>query len=257
MANLRRWTWTLLLGWGLHSLPQPAVAAVEDAGQLVQSGPKLGLILDPDLVASLPGSLAEETERPFLLRLTAHWSEVETREGVYDWSRLESAVSKALQWGLSPVLCLTGTNPLHGPERELPSPLQGESMEAWVAFVRSAARTFAGRVLVYEIWDGPARPDPAQGLPAFEPEIYAFLLKNSALALRAEARAAGADALVAQGALDGPSLEWQRRVWEADTAPYVDVLPLGLSSGEKPGAMRSALAGLLAEAVQHPAAPGL
>ncbi len=237
----------LFVALSLSLLPAWAVAAPD----AVPEGPALGLILDgpvPSALAAAPAGDAPRTTLP--VRLTARWGDVERRPGVFDWSDTDRRVAMLGQAGHPVVLCLTGTNALHVAEGELPSPAAGGSLEAWLGFVRSAVRAFAGRVAVFEIWDDPSRA-------GWEAATYAFVLKQSALAVRAEARLAGEDARVAQGALAAGELEWQRGLWRNDTAAYVDVLPLRVVAGNDPGGLESAISALITEALAHPPAPAL
>jgi hypothetical protein len=236
---------------GCIALAATAPAAAAETEPAPAKGPTLGVMLDPATAAVLPAPAS--ADRPLAARLVALWSDVESEKGVYDWSRLEPAVSRLSEAGFLVAICLTGSNPLYLPDGSAPSPLSGESLQAWTGFVRSAVRSFAGRVEVFEIWDGPARPIPSRDGPAFDPTVYAFVLKSSALAVRAEARLAGASALVAEGAIAASDLEWQKRLWQQDAAAYIDVLPVRLSAG--PGEVGSDLGAVFREAVQNPPAP--
>jgi hypothetical protein len=248
-------------------LPVLSPAAPDDPDR--SRGPGLGWLLEPSdarnpAIEALPGVDGRGTAR-----LVASWETVERRDGAYDWSGIEPDVDRLSGAGIEVTLCLTGGNRLHLAESELPSPYVEGAMEAWDRFVRDAVRTFAGRVRIVEIWDGPLR-GLEDGHPAFQPWDYAFLLKSSSLAVRAEARSQGVEILVAQGALDvsapdpGEVLRWQREVWAEDEAAYIDVLPVRIEAGaegELPLARlqraqaRSFLVDLQREAVTHPPAP--
>ncbi len=236
---------------GCIALGVTAPVAVAETAPAPAKGPTLGVMLDAATAAALPAPVS--ADRPLAARLVAPWSDVEREKGVYDWSRLEPAVSRLSEAGFLVAVCLTGSNPLYLPDGSAPSPLSGESLQAWTGFVRSAVRSFAGRVEVFEIWDGPARPIPSRDGPAFDPTVYAFVLKSSALAVRAEARLAGASALVAEGAIAASDLEWQKSLWQQDAAAYIDVLPVRLSAD--PGEVGSDLGAVFREAVRNPPAP--
>jgi hypothetical protein len=115
--------------------------------------------------------------------------------------------------------------------------------------VRSAVRAFAGRVETLELGEAPAK--------VYDPVAYAFVLKSSALAVRAEARAEGVDLRVAQGVLDAGDLEWQRALWAQETAAYVDVVPIRVRLSGREGEVAEAYATFQAEAVLNPPAPEL
>ena len=115
------------------------------------SGPVLGLAIDREAAARWTGDAPRDPGRRLLVRLAARWDEVETEPGVYDWSRIEPAVEALDQAGCRVMLVLGGGNRLYAAEGQPPSPEAGESLHAWTAFVRSAVRSFAGRVSVFEI----------------------------------------------------------------------------------------------------------
>jgi hypothetical protein len=176
----------------LSSAPHVAQESPGDAA----SGPALGYVVDPSVVPRLPES-PPDAPLPLTVRLTAQWPEVEREAGVYDWSRYGGAIAALVESGHRVVLCLTGTHPLYLPAGGPPSPFEGDSLQAWVGFARSAVREFGGRVELFEIWDWVGPADRTR----LEPTTYAFLLKNSAVAMRAEARAAGVSIGVAQASL--------------------------------------------------------
>ncbi len=248
---MRRWSLasSLALAWSV-TLFFPA-AAEAPAAPARAKGPVLGVLADAAIVDAIPATPA--LDRPLAARLVARWSDVESEKGVYDWSRLEPALAKLSGAGFRIALCLTGSNALYLPDGSAPSPLTGDSVQGWTGFVRSAVRSFAGRVGVFEIWDGPAQPMPGRQGPAFDPAVYAYVLKSSALAVRAEARAAGADALVAEGAIAASDLDWQKNLWLQDAAAYIDILPVRIAPSA--GEVGEDLASVFREAVQHPPAP--
>jgi hypothetical protein len=220
----------------------------EGTATLVRSGPALGLIADPgdEIAKGVVG------ERPFFVRLTAEWAAIERERGAYDWSTIESAVRRLDDAGHRPVLCLTGSNPLYLPEGGPPSPFVEESVRAWLAFVRSAVLSLGSGVAVFEIWDRPDLPGTE-----FDPEIYAFVLKNSALAVKAEADALGVDVVVGQGSVRFDNLEWQRAVWSSDTAAYIDVVPVRFDKGSAPEDVAGALREWQTEIVERPPASAI
>jgi hypothetical protein len=248
------WRWAAAYAL-VVALPVTAAQTGDDEGRAGGAGIDLGLIVAPESIESLAVDV-EGSARPVPVRIVAQWSEVETERGRYDWSSVEPAVDRILQLGHVPVLCLTGPNPLHAGPGELPPPLGGGGIEAWTAFVKGAWDRFAGRISTYQIWGAPAHPDPRGEWPAFDPEIYAFLLKSSAIALRARATAAGREVTIAQGTIDAERVEWQRAVLESDSAPYVDILPVDLpESGALSAAER--LGTVFAGVLDHPPAPEL
>lgn len=212
-----------------------------------RSGPSLGFLLDPEQADRMPADGTAERDAAGVVRLVARWGEVETVAGRYDWEPVSDRVARLHAAGYRIVLCLTGSNPLFLEGGARPSPLLGDSVAHWGDFVRSAVRALSPWVSVLEIWDAPG----PESFPAAE---YAYLLKNAALAARAEARAAGTEVRIAQGALDPERLDWQRELWGADLSAYLDVLPV--RTGARDGrAAREAIGKVYEEAVQHPPAP--
>lgn len=232
------------------------IGAQADETAAAPQGPSLGLLLERPSVADVDALPAPEQGRPVYARLQADWAEIERGAGVYDWSALEPVVSGLERAGYRVVLGLTGSNPRYLTGGEALPPAAGESLQAWLDFVRSAVRVFAGAVETVEIWSG----GEGEGAPCwtvFEPADYAFLLKNSALAARAEARAIGAEIRVAQCPVSPAASDWQRRLWEEDSAAYVDILPIGLDPGAGPEGTGQGLANLLRESLLHPPAAEL
>jgi hypothetical protein len=246
--RLRAFCIALISALATSSLLSAQEPASPPAGAPPLAPPSLGLLIEAPDVASLPqpGEQPAVSTPPYA-RLVARWPEIEREKGVYDWSSLDPAVSALHGAGLRVVVCLTGGNDLYLPAGKTPSPIEGESLQAWTSFTRSAVRAFAGKVAAIEVWDGPAA--------AFEPSIYAFVLKSSALAIRAESRAEGVEIAVAQGALDADALDWQKALWEQDTAAYVDVLPVRLGVGGAAPSPVTALSAIVAETLLHPPAP--
>src|SRR5262245_20789792 len=178
------------------------------AQQPPEAGPTLGLLLEappppqplgpggPPVAPAMAvapwwqGDLRVEGKRPLYARLTADWAVLEREDGTYDWDRLAPHVDRLWRSGFKVVVQLGGKHPAHvSPGRTLPEP--GPELQAWLAFARSAVRALGAQVAVYEIGDALGEAD-ADG--------YAFLLKNTALGLRAEAKAAGVALTVAQAA---------------------------------------------------------
>lgn len=237
------------------SLALPVGAGAAEGGATARDGKALGLLADSGAVAAISADSGSSGAPGPWVRLVARWADVERTAGTFDWTALEPEIDRLHASGWRVTMCLTGSNPLHVPDGRPPSPVEGSSVERWIDFVRSAIRTFAGRIGAVEIWD-----DPAQGpgaAPGFEPSTYAYLLKISAIAARAEAGAKGEPLLIAQGALQSAAMDWQRALWEQDAAAYVDVLPLRLRAADDASERSSSIQRLFEEAVQHPPAPAI
>ncbi len=240
----------LLLAWGAACLASAEEGAPSSAAR--RDGPSLGFRIDLAAAAALPRDLVQDPDRGMILRFVATWADVERAAGVYDWSGLAEETARLHGLGYRVVLCLSGSNPLYLPAGELPSPLAGESLPRWVEFVRSAVRTLGSALWVLEIWDS---PDGTASGPAFAPDLYAFLLKSSALAARAEARERGTHLQVAQGAAGLLGLAWQRALLAEDVAPYIDILPVRVGERSSPGAVASTLKSFFDETLASPPVP--
>lgn len=216
---IRRIAVVLLFAWAWAAKAQP-----------------LGLDLDLDAAASLAAPPAG-AERAASVRLSASWTDVERESGVYDWSRIDPVVESLHAGGRGIVLALSGGNGLYD---------EAHRLEGFTAFVRSAVRTFAGRIEAIELGEGPR--------PGVDTAVEAFALKSAALAARAEAKAAGAALRVVQGAVRGEDLEAQKALWGNDTAAYVDVLPIRVTAGAD---VESVVGAFLAESALHPPAPAI
>jgi hypothetical protein len=119
-------------------------------------------------------------------------------------------------------------------------------LSAWTALLRSAVATLNSRVAAVEVDEHPERTLDALS--------YAFVLKTSSLAIKAEAKVQGIDVRVAQGVVDGTELAWQKSLWENDSAPYVDILPVSFPAETD---VAAGIAAFTAEAVLHPPAAAL
>ena len=134
-------------------------------------GPRLGFLLDAARVLDLPRVSAEPDAAP-IVRLEARWDQVERVPGAYDWTAIAPAVDTLDRAGYRVVLALTSTHPHYLPDGATVSPLVGDSMQAWLEFLRSAARTLAGRVELFELGKTVAgRSDEAA-------DIQALVLKH-------------------------------------------------------------------------------
>lgn len=236
---------TLVLGIAL-AVAVPTHAEPPAAAPL----PRLGWSVEAS-AATLPSiDAAPSNAAPVWRRVEVRWELIEGPNGDSDWRAVDAAVVAAVTAGDPLCLVLTGRHPRYLDPGEIPSPLRAPSLERWLSFSRSVVRRFAGRVGHFEIAPG----DATDGSPAGDAAAYAFLLKNTALALRAEAAAAGTSIAVAQAAIRPEQLAWQRELWAADVAPYVDIVPVVLGP-QLSDASRGELAALLAETRANPPAP--
>ncbi len=213
------------------------------------SASTLGLLLEPDEALTVGAAIAGPGPgSPPLVRLRADRARVESGAGVFDWSAHEAAVSVLRGAGLRVALALTGSAALD--DGAAPSPLVPGSLDAWLAFVRAAVRQFHGRVELFEVGDGLRQAGA-------DADAFALVIKLSSLALRAEASAHGAQALVAPGVTDAHDAAWLAALWERDLAPYIDVLPVAVDSAAGPEAVAASVRAVRVASLSHPPAPAL
>jgi len=213
-------------------------------------GPRLGLSLDPERAVELP-SVTDGPQAAPVVRLEARWDRIERVPGAYDWTAIAPAVDALDRAGYRVALGLSASHPHYLPDGGSPSPLAGESMQAWIEFLRSAARTLAGKVELFELGESvPGVTDEAA-------DIQALVLKQAALAVRAEAGARGAEVRIAQGTLAVGSVAWQRSLWQRDIGAYVDVLPLAVDAADGLQAAADAVRAVFEEGLKHPPLPEL
>ncbi len=221
-------------GWlvGAAILLASGVSAANDAARVVSLGWSAGARELPDVALAPP--------QPALVRLVVRWSDVEPAAGAPDWSQLEPVVDALARSGSSVVLALDPEHATHLPQGGLPSPLAPEALEAWLGFVRGTVRAFRGRIHAIEVGSGAALASDA--------DAYAFLLKASALAVRAESP--DDPPRVVQAPVPVEDLAWARALWERDVAAYVDVVSVRVRASGEP----LAIVQFLGENLQHPPA---
>jgi hypothetical protein len=236
------------------NLPAQTPSAAEVPSTSHAQGPVFGLLIAEGAAPSSIVPVDTAVSSPVYARLVARWDSLQGPDGALDWTSLEAPIATLSSGGYSIVLCLTGGHPIEidaGPE----PPPSGRTLEAWLDFARAAVGRFADRVSVIEVWDRPDRPEGGGG--PYEAKSYAFLLKSTAVAAKAEARKVGASVRIAQGAIASSALAWQQRLWDEDVASYVDVLPVRVGEEDAPSRPGEDLAAVFRDAVAHPPAPEL
>ncbi len=106
------------------------------------------------------------------IRIQSGWQKTEKKEGVYDFSWLDSQVDNLISRGLKPWLCLCYGNSLYDDLAKeyygavgCPPIRTKKAYDAWLRYVGETARHFKGRIEYYEIWNEPEggwtwRPHP-------------------------------------------------------------------------------------------------
>ncbi len=114
------------------------------------------------------------------------WERVETSKGRYDFSKWDELVRALGARGLGSYLILSENNPLYydgpGAYDYKWGPRTAAARQAFAAFAREAARHFAGRKVVLEIWNEPNVP--AFWHPAPDARLYALLAKDAVAAVK-------------------------------------------------------------------------
>lgn len=101
------------------------------------------------------------------VRMDFTWEAIERERGRYDWSAYDELTENLQRRGLRALYILDyshpfyeervqTTNPITGqPEMQVASPRKPESVEAFARWAAAAARRYAGRGVVWEIWNEP------------------------------------------------------------------------------------------------------
>ena len=134
------------------------------------------------------------------IRMDFHWESIETGKGEYHWAGYEELLANLEKRGLRAILILdyshhlyeetvTSPNPMtRKPERTTASPQHAESIAAFARWAAAAAKHFAGRHVLWEIWN---EPNGNFWSPKPNAEQYTALALAAAKAMReAEPQAA-------------------------------------------------------------------
>jgi len=84
------------------------------------------------------------------------WSKIERPQGVYDWSLNDKVAASMSAHGMRLIFILAYGNSLYEPGKDehLP-PTHARSIDAYARWAGEAARHFAGRHVIWEIWNEP------------------------------------------------------------------------------------------------------
>jgi hypothetical protein len=99
------------------------------------------------------------------------WRDVETAPGVYDFSRLDAIVDTAEKHHADVLIVLGQTPPFHAVRPKAkgfygPGAASPPTLESWTAYVTALAQRYAGRPLVYQVWNEPNIKGFWKGTPA-------------------------------------------------------------------------------------------
>ena len=102
-----------------------------------------------------PGDLDLIAEAGFkLIRMDLTWSAVEREKGAYDFegSGYDALTEGCLRRGIRPLYILDYSNKLYEPDRSVRSEV---GRKAFASFAEAAARRYAGKGILWEIWNEP------------------------------------------------------------------------------------------------------
>ncbi len=156
-----------------------------------------------------------------------------------DWAGYDSTVGRLHGAGRRIVLTLA----------DPPALVDPAAIEPWTSFAREAVRRAGTRLAAVQVGKRVSNPDDLVS--------YAFLLKTTSLAVRAEARAAGAEILLVQAGVPSDHPALQHDLWALDVAPYIDVIPLELTDSARGETLARRLGEWTVATLQHPPAPRL
>jgi polysaccharide biosynthesis protein PslG len=114
----------------------------------------------PTLGTSFPASLSGSVGAVNLSSDGVYWPDLETSDGVYDWTHLDAIVDQARSHGAQPLLVLGQTPSWAGPSYAGVPPTT-----AWQDFVRTVVMRYGTR-LDYQIWPEPNISQNWSGTPA-------------------------------------------------------------------------------------------
>jgi polysaccharide biosynthesis protein PslG len=165
-------------------------------------------------------------------RLNASWKEIERREGKYSWEENDKAFNAALKNGITPFVCLTGSNPIYckntptieSLDKEiygssiLPPIKDSKAMAAWLKFVKATVLRYKDKVHYWEIWNEPNHPH-YWGAPVDGVE-YGKLVLETAKVIKGN----DPSAKIIAGALAGIDPSFTDQFLSAGSADYIDII---------------------------------
>jgi len=167
------------------------------------------------------------------VRVEAAYSETEP----FDWNAFEASLERLHRGGKKIVVTLEGAPDLSDPA----------AIDSWIKFSREVVSRGGSRLTTLQVGGRISASD--------ELEAYAFLLKTTALAVRAEARAHGSEISILQASVASDRPRLQHDLWALDVAPYVDAIPLELTDTATGNTLTNRLGEWIVATLQHPPAP--
>jgi hypothetical protein len=130
------------------------------------------------------------------IRTEMFWGDIETVEGVYDFSWYDGLVSDLASYGLQPEFILCDGNPLYTNGNWFEPPVSTVGSDAFCAFCAAAAVHFAQSGAKFEVWNEPDNP-------AFWPNPNADAYAALCASVVASIHQAAPAAQVTTGGLEG------------------------------------------------------
>src|SRR5262245_7962962 len=145
-----------LTAWTIHGADLPELVLPQGVGVNIHF--TRGHERDLDLIAAAGFKF---------IRMDFGWGGIERKKGEYDWIAYEELTANLEKRGMRAIYILDysnpiyeetviGKNPITGKEhRDVASPQHPESVMAFARWAAAAARHFAGRRIIWEIWNEP------------------------------------------------------------------------------------------------------
>jgi len=165
-----------------------------------------------------PGDLDLIAEAGFkLIRMDLTWSAVEREKGAYDFegSGYDALTEGCLRRGIRPLYILDYSNKLYEPDRSVRSEV---GRKAFASFAEAAARRYAGKGILWEIWNEPNLSQFWSPQPGIDD--YVKLVEETAPRIR-EADPSG---LILAPATSGIPLDWLEECFRRGLLRWIDGL---------------------------------
>ena len=173
------------------------------------------------------------------IRMDFGWAGVERKKGQYDWSAYDELTANLEKRGLRAIYILDYSNPLYEKaititdkhtkqeRKDLASPQQPESVEAFARWAGAAAKHFRGRRVLWEIWNEP-------NISFWKPEPDVEQYTTLTLAVCKEIRHADPKATIIAPASSGFPWEFLERFFAADMLRHIDAVSVHPYRGGPP-----------------------
>jgi polysaccharide biosynthesis protein PslG len=165
-------------------------------------------------------------------RLNASWGEIEKEKGKYNWEETDKAFATALDKGIIPFVCISGSNKLYSGETPkieginkeiygssiLPPTNNNSALTAWLKFVKEVILRYKGKINYWEIWNEPNHPHYWGAQP--DGSEYGLLVRETAKVIKANQ----SDAKIIAGALAGLDPEFTDKFLANGTSELISII---------------------------------